>query len=203
MKIDANSFNDIRPYNNDEVRPVIDRLLTDDEFVDAIAFLQLPDWLKGVKRYLRPLVRRRLTSELKYVRTVEDLQKKIERYLGDTIERTTLSWEISGLDKLNKQSAYLFVSNHRDISMDPAFVNWSLHTNNHSTLRIAIGDNLLTKPFASDLMRLNKCFIVNRSATAPREKLKAAKLLSQYIRYSIQDDAENIWIAQREGRARH
>jgi hypothetical protein len=86
--------------------------------------------------------------------------------------------------------------------MDPALVNWSLFHNDCNTLRIAIGDNLLTKPFVSDLMRLNKCFIVNRSAKAPREKLKAAKHLSAYIHHSIANEASSIWIAQREGRAK-
>ena len=97
---------------------------------------------------------------------------------------------------------YLFISNHRDIAMDPAFVNWVLYQNGFKTLRIAIGDNLLTKPFASDLMRLNKCFIVNRSATSPREKLKAAKKLSAYMHHSLTQDKSNLWIAQREGRAK-
>src|SRR5690606_16611962 len=108
----------------------------------------------------------------------------------------------SGLENLNPQQAYLFVSNHRDIAMDPAFVNWTLYHNGCNTLRIAIGDNLLTKPYVADLMRLNKRFIVNRSAKAPREKLKAAKHLSAYIYHSIVNENHNIWIAQREGRAK-
>jgi hypothetical protein len=81
-------------------------------------------------------------------------------------------------------------------------VNWVLYHNDSNTLRIAIGDNLLTKPFVSDLMRLNKSFIVNRSAKAPREKLKAAKYLSSYIYHSICNEHSSIWIAQREGRAK-
>jgi len=118
------------------------------------------------------------------------------------IEETTTSLTVSGLEHLDDDQRYLFVSNHRDIAMDPAFINWVLYHNNHKTLRIAIGDNLLTKPYVSDLMRLNKSFIVNRSASAPREKLKAAKHLSSYIHHSITEEKANIWIAQREGRAK-
>jgi hypothetical protein len=86
--------------------------------------------------------------------------------------------------------------------MDPALINWVLYRHQQKTLRIAIGDNLLSKPYVSDLMRLNKCFIVNRSATAPREKLKVAKHLSAYIQTSITNDQSDVWIAQREGRAK-
>ena len=118
------------------------------------------------------------------------------------IDTTVSGLSVSGLDQLSPDQSYVFVSNHRDIAMDPALVNWVLHLNQHQTLRVAIGDNLLTKPYVSDLMRLNKSFIVNRSATAPREKLKAAKHLSSYIHHSITEDRQNIWIAQREGRAK-
>src|SRR5690625_7465236 len=83
--------------------------------------------------------------------------------------------------------------------MDPALVNSIIYQAGFHTLRIAIGDNLLTKPYVSDLMRLNKSFVVNRSAKAPREKLRAAKLLSAYIHHSITKDRANIWIAQQEG----
>src|SRR5690606_26160054 len=131
-----------------------------------------------------------------------DFQHVVEKYLTAMIDSTTTTLTVSGLEQLDPQQAYLFVSNHRDITMDPAFVNWSLYHNDCNTLRIAIGDNLLTKPYVADLMRLNKSFIVNRSDKAPREKLKAAKHLSAYIYHSIVNENHNIWIAQREGRAK-
>ena len=195
-------FDEIRPYNDDEVSSVIARLMSDNEFIDAIARLKLPKWLAKFALLFRPYVRGLLSKEVQDVKTVQDFQSRIENYLERLLNTTVTQWTVSGLDRLSRDKSYLFVSNHRDISMDPAFVNWALYKNGFSTLRIAIGDNLLTKPFASDLMRLNKSFIVNRSATAPREKFKAAKLLSRYIRHSIQQDNENVWIAQREGRAK-
>lgn len=195
-------FDDIRPYHDDEVRPTLDRLLADPELIDAVTRLKFPrlnPWAGGL---LRPLVKRALVKQLAGVNSVSGFQDVVEKYMARMIRSTTTALTVSGLERLNPQQAYLFISNHRDIAMDPAFVNWSLYHSDCNTLRIAIGDNLLTKPYVSDLMRLNKSFIVNRSAKAPREKLKAAKHLSAYIHHSIVNENSNIWIAQREGRAK-
>jgi hypothetical protein len=86
--------------------------------------------------------------------------------------------------------------------MDPAFINYALHRASYETVRIAIGDNLLTKPWVSDLMRLNKSFIVRRSVSGPRELLAASRNLANYIRHSLQQERHPVWIAQREGRAK-
>ncbi|WP_339616518.1 1-acyl-sn-glycerol-3-phosphate acyltransferase [uncultured Gilvimarinus sp.] len=195
-------FDDIRPYNDDEVRPVLDRILADRELADAVMRLKFPRLAGPLGFILRPLVARVMRRELVGVDSVDKFQLVVEKYMRHMIESTTTEITHSGLDKLDPNRAYLFVSNHRDIAMDPAFVNWSLYHAGFKTLRIAIGDNLLTKEYVSDLMRLNKSFIVNRSAKAPREKLKAAKKLSAYIYHSLTAENANIWIAQREGRAK-
>ena len=195
-------FDDIRPYHDDEVRPTLDRILADPELADAIARLRFPKLSPWLGWLLKPLVKHRLTKELADVNDVRGFQQVVEKYMSGMMANATRALTISGLDQLDKNQAYLFISNHRDIAMDPAFVNWSLFHNGCNTLRIAIGDNLLTKPYVSDLMRLNKSFIVNRSAKAPREKLKAAKHLSAYIHHSIVNENSNLWIAQREGRAK-
>ena len=195
-------FDDIRPYHDDEVRPTLDRILADPELIDAVARLKFPrlnSWAGGL---LRPLVKRALVKQLAGVKSVRGFQDVVEKYMARMIRNTTSALTVSGLEHLDPQQAYLFISNHRDIAMDPALVNWSLYHSDCNTLRIAIGDNLLTKPYVADLMRLNKSFIVNRSAKAPREKLKAAKHLSAYIYHSIINENSNIWIAQREGRAK-
>jgi 1-acyl-sn-glycerol-3-phosphate acyltransferase len=198
----TNEFDDIRPYHDDEVSATLQRILADPELTDAVTRLKFPRasrWLGGA---VRPLVKRALTKQLAGVKTVQGFQQVVEKYMANMICQTTSALTISGLENLDPQQSYLFISNHRDIAMDPAFVNWSLYHNDCNTLRIAIGDNLLTKPYVSDLMRLNKSFIVNRSAKAPREKLKAAKHLSAYIYHSIANEHNSIWIAQREGRAK-
>ncbi|HWV16138.1 MAG TPA: 1-acyl-sn-glycerol-3-phosphate acyltransferase [Cellvibrio sp.] len=195
-------FDDVRPYYDSEVRPTLDRLLADREFTHAVTNLKFPRLAKYAGWLLQPLVERKLKEQLGQVDSVLGFQQVVEKYMAAMIADATTAVTISGLDKLDPQQAYLFISNHRDIAMDPAFVNWSLYHNDCNTLRIAIGDNLLTKPYVSDLMRLNKSFIVNRSAKAPREKLKAAKHLSAYIHHSIVNEKSSIWIAQREGRAK-
>lgn len=195
-------FDDIRPYNDAEVRPVLDRILADPELADAVTRLKFPRLAGPLGFVLRPLVARVMRRQLAGVNSVDEFQLVVEKYMRHMIEETTTKITHSGLDKLDPTRAYLFVSNHRDIAMDPAFVNWSLYHSGFKTLRIAIGDNLLTKEYVSDLMRLNKSFIVKRGVKAPREKLKAAKKLSAYIYHSLTADKANIWIAQREGRAK-
>jgi Acyltransferase len=195
-------FDDIRPYYDHEVRPTLDRILADPELIQAVTHLTFPKTENWLGWLWRPLVRAKLTSELAPVQNVHGFQQIVEKYMSKMIKSCVKSITVSGLDQLDKTKPYLFISNHRDIAMDPAFINWVLYHNESNTLRIAIGDNLLTKPFASDLMRLNKSFIVNRSAKAPREKLKAAKHLSAYIYHSIVNEHSSIWIAQREGRAK-
>ncbi|MBU3069610.1 1-acyl-sn-glycerol-3-phosphate acyltransferase [Aestuariicella sp. G3-2] len=195
-------FDDIRPYNDEEVAPAIDRLLADPELIDAVTRLRFPRLAGWMPWLLKPLVKRVLTRQLHGVSSVDHLQQIVSHYLDSMIERCVDQLTVSGLDKLDPNTPYLFISNHRDIAMDPAFVNWALNKNGFNTVRIAIGDNLLTKPYVSDLMRLNKSFIVKRSATSAREKFKASKHLSAYIHHSILEEKSNIWIAQREGRAK-
>jgi hypothetical protein len=195
-------FADIRPYNDAEVPAVLERLLNDPEFLAAICRLKFKGLSQWLGLPLRSLVRRALLKEVRGVRDVAGFQRVIEHYMSQMILESTEGFSVSGLDALEPGKAYLFMSNHRDITLDPAFTNYALYHNGFDTVRIAIGDNLLTKPYVSDLMRLNKSFIVKRSARGPREVLKTYRELSAYIRQSIQVDAAPIWIAQREGRAK-
>ena len=195
-------FADIRPYNDAEVPAVLSRLLADPEFLAAICRLKFKGLANFLGWPLQGVVRHVLRKELNGVSDVRSLQLVIEGYMSRMIEDSTAGFSVSGLDRLDREQAYLFMSNHRDITLDPAFTNYALFHNGFDTVRIAIGDNLLTKPYVSDLMRLNKSFIVRRSARGPREMLKVYQELSAYIRHSIQNDRAPVWIAQREGRAK-
>jgi hypothetical protein len=196
-------FADIRPYNDAEVPSVLQRLLADAEFLNVICKLKFERSSRWLGWLMRPLVRFVLGRELAGVSDVRGLQTLIEHYMSRMIVDTTAGFSVSGLDNLAPGRACLFISNHRDIALDPAFTNYALFNNGRDTVRIAIGDNLLTKPWVSDLMRLNKSFIVKRSAKGPREVLKAYRKLSAYIRQSLQSEGVSIWIAQREGRAKN
>jgi len=195
-------FDDIRPYNDSEVPAVIARLIADPEFIDLLLSRKLPLLAKICPWLLRPLLRRSLSKAAENINSVDDLQRYITDSLKSLIGKTTDGYSVSGLEKLDNNKAYLFLSNHRDIALDPAMVNLVLSDAGMETVRIAIGDNLLSKPFASDLIRVNRSFIVKRSITGRREKLEALKKLSRYIRKSITDDGVSVWIAQREGRAK-
>lgn len=194
-------FQAIRPYRDSEVSEVLNRMVRDNELVDVITHYQFPRLPKVVRRLLRPVVRILLAAKVGEIESVTSFQELVAGYMTKMISRTTSKLSCSGIDRLDPQEAYLFVSNHRDIAMDPAFVNWALYQYGMNTVRIAIGDNLLRKPYVSDLMRLNKSFIVRRSLKAPREMMAAMTQLSEYIDHSIQT-GHSVWIAQREGRSK-
>lgn len=200
-------FADIRPYRDDEVVGVLSGLLGSAEFLDILAAYRLGRRVnvlpRPIRPLLRPLVRYLLAREVRGVSDVRSMQIVIERYMTRMIEASTGGFSVSGLDKLDPERSYLFMSNHRDIAMDPAFTNYALHGSGFETARIAIGDNLLTMPWVSDLMRLNKSFIVKRSVSGPRELLAASKNLANYIQHSLLAEHSSIWIAQREGRAKN
>ncbi|WP_284450114.1 1-acyl-sn-glycerol-3-phosphate acyltransferase [Spongiibacter tropicus] len=195
-------FADIRPYHDNEVRDVLDRLLIDPELIAAVASLRMPRLNRWFPGLLRPLVSRILRRQLTGVDSVAAFQSVVKVYMDQMIEGSTREFVVSGVEHLSPGKAYLFISNHRDIALDPAFVNYALYHNGLDTVRIAIGDNLLSKPFAADLMRINKSFIVQRSAKGPRQMLAAFRKLSNYIRHSLLEERASIWIAQREGRAK-
>ena len=195
-------FEAIRPYADAEVPAVMARLFADREFLEILARFRFPRLASSMGWLLKPLIARRLRDEFAGIHSVDTLQDRIEAYLDRTIERATDGITYSGLDQLKPGCAYLFLANHRDIVMDPAFVNYAVFQAKMRTPRIAIGDNLLQRPFVSDLMRLNKSFIVRRSITGRREKLAAYQVLSAYINHSIRNDGESVWIAQAEGRAK-
>ncbi len=193
-------FKDIRPYLDHEIRPVLDNLINDREFLTSIAsfyYPRLTRWLPGV---MRRAAHTKLRDQVSGVHDVASMQDVIAGYMDKMIQDTTTRLTHSGLENLQAGRHYLFISNHRDIAMDPAFVNYMLYHAGYSTLQIAIGDNLLKKPFVTDLMRLNKSFIVRRSLKG-RDLLRSLVLLSEYIHYCVAND-QNVWIAQREGRAK-
>lgn len=194
-------FQNIRPYHDNEVSDVLNRLIHDDEFITAITQYQFPRMAGAFGWLLKPAVRIFLAQKADDIESVLDFQNFVGRYMTKMVARTTTRLSCTGFENLEEGEAYLFVSNHRDIAMDPAFINWVLFQNGFDTLRIAIGDNLLRKSYVSDLMRLNKSFIVNRSAKG-REVLTALGQLSSYIDHSLVHDEASVWIAQREGRAK-
>jgi 1-acyl-sn-glycerol-3-phosphate acyltransferase len=195
-------FDSIRPFDDADLSVVLPKLFNNKEFIDSIVAFKFSAWPRFMRPALGFFTRQYIIKQITKITTLRDFQRLVEPYMERMINTTTESFTVSGLDKLDLSKACLFISNHRDIALDPAFVNWALHINGQDTVRIAVGDNLLKKEWVADLIRLNKCFIVKRSATERREKLAAAKLLSEYIQFTLNTEHQHIWIAQREGRAK-
>ena len=197
----ADTFADIRPYENSEVPGVIRRLERDGDFADAMARLYFGRFYRVAPTLARRIAGFWLALKLRSIDSIDAFQHLVAPLLDRQIQRTA-RYSHSGLLGLDQRTSWLFVSNHRDIAMDPALANHAIYHAGYRTLSVAIGDNLLREPWVADLMRLNKCFIVKRGLTGPRELLAASKHLSRFIRWMISGNHSSIWIAQREGRAK-
>ncbi|WP_082878207.1 1-acyl-sn-glycerol-3-phosphate acyltransferase [Oleiphilus sp. HI0066] len=141
------------------------------------------------------------TTDLYACSTIAEIQDWLITRLVPKIEGTYSSLTSTGLDQLDPNTPYVFISNHRDIVLDPVLINTALYNDGRSTVHSAIGDNLLLSKTATRMALLNKCFRVNRSVTSPKALLRSLKLQSSYISEIIHTFNESVWLAQREGRA--
>ena len=204
---DDSVFDDIRPCRDDEVDAELQKIIQDRTVINGILKFQSKSSALASLVYKLPafmqnfLVGRFLSRQVREIHTVADFQLRVANFMRSMSKTTADGVTYRGFDRLDPKLGYLFISNHRDISLDPAYIDMALYAHEMPTVRIAIGDNLLRMPVATSLMRLNKSFIVKRSVTSPREKLKELTKLSEYIGLSIKEN-NSIWIAEREGRAK-
>ena len=185
------NFDDIRPLNNDEVKDAIEALVTNEDFERAF-------------RYIKPDVNWKEFSEtMRSFKTKEDFKSKLAyEAVMMVANKTTFSLTISGRSRLPKdKKPCTFISNHRDIVLDASFLNVMLYDVGYGMTQVAIGDNLMIRPWIETLVRLNNSFIVKRGFSV-RQMLDVSRTLSAYVRHTINETKESIWIAQREGRAK-
>ncbi len=195
-------FDDIRPYRDDEVVEIIKKLANDKELLSSVAIYTMRWLYRPLPGLARTLVRYSLVRKIRNITSVEAVQNEVAKYLFKLIKKSTDGFTYSGLKELDLTKPSLFISNHRDIVLDPALVNYALFDIGAKTVEIAVGDNLLTKQWISDLMRVNKSFIVKRNEKTKRAMLTASKNLSAYIHHALTEKQQPIWIAQKEGRAK-
>lgn len=195
------SFDDIRPCTDAEVQAELNKIVQDKTVIDSILKFRYPILSKHLAFMLKPVVKAVLKHKISKVKTIDEFQRQVADFMNHIISTTTDGLELEGFEKLDPNQGYLFISNHRDIALDSAFLDIALYRQNLDTVRIAIGDNLLRLPAATSLMRLNKSFIVKRSVVSPRDKLKALNHLSCYIGLSVKE-GHSVWIAEREGRSK-
>lgn len=184
-------FDEIRPYSPEELPKIFEELLSDSDFIEVIKKV-LPD---------TPI--EALANILRNCKTNLDVQKNIfYGLLHDIIRKCSDGFSFDSSQIADKNKGYTFISNHRDIVLDSGFLSVGLIDNGFpTTVEIAIGDNLLIYPWIKKLVRVNKAFIVQR-ALSMRQMLEASARMSRYIHFAVTQKQENIWIAQREGRAK-
>jgi len=194
-------FDDIRAYADHEVNDVLLSLLKDSEFLQFLALQKFPRLQRIFPGLIQGRIKKTMMRQFKNVHSVQSMQNKLAPFVRSLMDRTVTEFKVTGLENLDKNRSYVFISNHRDIAMDPMLVNYALLNAGHATCKIAIGDNLLERQFVAKLMRLNKSFVVQRSPGTRKDKLAAVNKLSSYIHHSIKT-GQSIWIAQKEGRAK-
>ena len=194
-------FDDIRPFRDDEVKAAINSLLSDREFLDFLGRYHSPRLSRFIAPVLRLVARSVLKRILGKVNTVQEFQEVVSYYAKRIVNETMTEFVFEGLEHLESNRAHLFVGNHRDIAGDSMLVDYALWLSGRETVRIAVGDNLIQKEFATNLMKLNKSFFIRRSAEGAKKVYAALLQSSQYIHESIQTGS-SIWIAQAEGRAK-
>lgn len=189
-------FDEIRPYEPGEMRQAFNELIDDRQF--QLILNGFVPWLpKGLRNGLLKLAYAGIKTPLDFqLRFMKPVVKYIIRKHTDgcTFDDSELH---AGPD-----ARFTFISNHRDIVLDSAFLDVMLIDSGYpTTVEIGIGDNLLIYPWIKRLVRMNKAFTVRRSLS-PKEMLRSSQLMSRYIHFAVTQKKENIWIAQREGRAK-
>ena len=202
IEFDENEFDDIRPYRDHELKEVLKRFSQNDWLIAGIRTAKFPHCPPSFAKLANHFVKLQLKRILSSFRHIPEFQQKIiiRRVLTYIFRTTTDNVTYSCEEPLRKGVPYIYIGNHRDIALDSAILNFSLSKMGFSTTEIAIGDNLLVNDFVSDLIRINRCFIVKRNLPL-REQARAALQLSRYFLYTT-GKSDSIWIAQREGRAK-
>jgi len=193
-------FSDISSYSDDQVAPMLLKLQSDDKFHDYISKLIYPNFPYILSGFLKIYTKKKFKRIFTNCNSIDEFQNRMAPFVKKMIDKTTDGFSFTGLENLQDRPT-LFISNHRDISLDAAFLNYLLFSQRLKTVRIAIGDNLLDGGFAEILMRLNKSFVVHRNIQGVKETMRKLSKLSAYIHHSLFNEGESIWIAQKEGRA--
>lgn len=193
-------FSDISSYSDSQVELKIKELRANKYFLEFLSGLFYPKLNKYFHPGVNQYVKRKFDQHFHDCNSIEEFQNCLAPLVKKMVENTTDGFSYSGLENLSDKPT-LFIGNHRDISLDAAFLNYLLYLQKMKTVRIAIGDNLLDGGFAEVLMRLNKSFIVHREIQGAKETLRKLSKLSAYINYSLTEDNESVWIAQKQGRA--
>jgi hypothetical protein len=184
------AFNDLRPYIQEEIAPAMQRIAAS-EYFPVIAQFIFPE--KDVEE---------VRNTVRQIRTTHEFQMQIMYYFNrKVIEQSANAFTFEGTQYLEHDKSYLFISNHRDIMLDSSLMQYMLHISGFRTTEITFGDNLMSSQLIIDIGRSNKMFKVVRGGNM-RDFYNKSMQLSEYIRYTIKEKNESVWIAQRGGRTK-
>ena len=185
-------YSDIRPYNDNEIPAALERIVSDPAFIPAVNFAFPDADMESIAEVVRTC------------KTVDQMQERvmlsiIKRIIDATIDNFTAS----GIEAIKKDKGYLYISNHRDITLDSLLLQYTLFTHGLSTTATTLGDNLLRSQFIIDICRINRAVRVIRKTDeiSPREFLQNSQHLAEYIRWYI-SQGKSMWISQRNGRTK-
>lgn len=181
----------------------VEGLLSPNEMKKAVRELFSNEkFVRGMKAFLPSDLNQLILDKYEDMNSCNEFQATLVKpFLHHVLATSSKGITSSGIELLDPKEKYLFISNHRDIGLDSAFVNLVLHDKGHETVQIAIGDNLMKHRMAELIFRVNKSFEVKRSGTK-RELYAYANALSTYIHKVVTTKEDSVWIAQREGRAK-
>ncbi|MBR2025803.1 MAG: 1-acyl-sn-glycerol-3-phosphate acyltransferase [Alistipes sp.] len=185
-------YSDIRPYNDDEIPAALERIVNDPAFVPAVNFAFPDADMERIREVVRTCT------------TVEQLQQRVMISIIQRIIETTIdNFTSSGVEHIEKDKGYLYISNHRDITLDSYLLQYTLFKSGFPTTATTLGDNLLRSQFIIDICRINRAVRVIRRTDeiTPREFLQNSQHLAEYIRWYI-SQGKSMWIAQRNGRTK-
>ena len=183
------NFDDIRPFNADEI-PAATQRMADSSVIPAIAqYLGVPA--------------EALRERIRNIKTLKEFQLGLLKEVIETLlKKTTTQFDWSGLENIDEKKPYLFVSNHRDIVLDAMFLQYILTKAGQNTCQITFGSNLMSHPFVIDFGKVNKMFRTERGGS-PKEFYNSMMHMSEYMRHVITEVHESVWIAQRNGRTKN
>ena len=183
-------FDVIRPFHDDEVNAAV-QLIANDPMMNTVMQFTFPEKTTAERAEI-----------FSKIHGTQDFQGNIAYFaLTKILKQSSDGLSHSGFDKLDKNTPYLYISNHRDIFLDTSLLNYILYEKGLILTASAIGDNLVKMPFLNTLAKINRNFLVLRGLS-PREMLQSSKLLSEYIQELLTKENRSVWIAQREGRTK-
>ena len=192
----------IEPYNDKEVKSVLTNLMNNDDFMMFIK----SNLNKSTSKFLSIpgsslLVMQLFKSKIKNINSIKEFQDQVKIVLKSVVHQTIEDFQIEGLENLKSDKPYLFIGNHRDITLDSALCNFALDSIGLDTTFNAIGDNLVSIDWMGDLLRLNKSFVISRSGSSKKEIYLNLLKASEFIKNKL-DSGNHVWIAQKQGRSK-